>query len=166
MNIISIVLIVCGTFAIGLGTAKAVRKFIEFDSVEQAKSNWCWAAAAENSVRGMMTPTRDQWDAVAYIKGSSNINEGGTLSETATAGEYISNNSYDYTYTPRSRTNGVKTYSFLVSKVNAGEPPIVTGGYYNGTLRTGGHAITVVGYYYTDTTKCFYFRDPLNNSTY
>ncbi len=119
MNAISIVLIVIGIFAIGLGTAKAVRKFIEFDSVIQAKSNWCWAAAAENSVRGMMTPTRDQYDAVVYVKGSA-LNEGGVMSETATAAEYISNNTYDYTYTPRSRTNGVKTYSFLVSRVNAG----------------------------------------------
>lgn len=39
--------------------------------VQQKKSNWCWAACAENSVLAQMTLSKHQDDAVHYLKGTT-----------------------------------------------------------------------------------------------
>lgn len=150
--------------------AEAAYKMITYTTVKQAKSNWCWAASAENSVRGSISGvTRTQEDAVREIKGTVNNpypDTTGSLEDMDRAAEYISDNRLNYGYTPLSTTNGVKTYSFLRLEINASQIPILDVGYYSNGLRTGGHAVVMVGYSSSDSVFMLYYIDPKNNARY
>ena len=61
--------------------------------VVQDKSNWCWAASAENAIIWEMSPELTQWDAVYQLKGYSGNpypNVGGSIFDSRDAAEYIS----------------------------------------------------------------------------
>lgn len=113
--------------------------------VAQARSEWCWAASAENAILWEMTPTRDQWDAVRFIKGSADDsfpNESGSIYESALAAEYISNYNEDYT-----AIESKKSYDFLCQEIYDSHPIINGAGYYGGTNnRQGGHATLIIGW--------------------
>ena len=120
----------------------ASSKTLSYTMVKQDKTNWCWAASAENSVRGTYkyhlgsTPSRDQWDAVEYIKGSY-VNSGGTIIEIKIAADHISNNKYRW-----SSAGSTKTFDFLKGRITNYVTPVIAGYYSSG----GGHAMTCVGY--------------------
>ena len=62
--------------------------------VTRGKSNWCWAASAENINRWNNTPSLTQWSAVNYIKGTPSEpfpNVSGDEIDTLRAAGYISN---------------------------------------------------------------------------
>ena len=70
-------------YMVGLiAEAKGIK--LSYDMVKQQKTNWCWAASAENSVRYEMKNPRTQKSAVNKIKGTTRDaypNVGGTLSD-------------------------------------------------------------------------------------
>ncbi len=157
-------LLVCAIIISGVQAADVL---LSYTTVTQEKSMWCWAASAENSVRYFYSFPNPHREAVRNIKGSSSIpypDVPGDPSETALAAEYCCNYSKNYTYTPCSLTNGVKSFAFLAQRVDQGYPPILMGGYYNGSVRTGGHWVTLVGYYSSGVTKNLRYKDPVNNS--
>ena len=83
-------MVLLGCFTTDISAVTGYR-FI-YDMVPQEKSNWCWAASAENAVRWEMKISRTQKDAVRKIKGTifnQYPNEGGSLEEIVKAAEYI-----------------------------------------------------------------------------
>ena len=148
--------------------SSASELLLSYTTVQQEKSMWCWAASAENAIRYFYSSPSHHREAVRFIKGNgvSYPNFPGEAVDSALAAEYLCGNTKNYTYTPCSLTNGVKTYSFLVNNtVNAGYPPIIIGGYYNSSnIRTGGHCVTMVGYYYSSSVKKIKYIDPMNNT--
>lgn len=66
-------------------------KVLAVKSVQQAKSNWCWAACAEMAGKYVYAYSiRDQWDVVDYVKTGctgSYPNEAGTLRESEKGSE-------------------------------------------------------------------------------
>lgn len=117
---------------------------LETDYVEQQKTNWCWAATAENAIIWEGSPTRDQADAVRYIKGTllnPYPNEGGSLNDMRNAAEYISKNTEEYTAVAT-----VKNFSFISEQIYNEHPVLAAAGYYNAGVRTGGHATLIVGW--------------------
>jgi hypothetical protein len=161
-------------FLIATVALAASGKTLSYTMVQQAMSNWCWAASAENSAKGYhegsLNLSRTQWDAVHAIKGNSSMqypNVGGTNGDADTAAEYISNNNLIYDHTGTSVTSGVKSFSFLKSEIDAEEVPILSAGYYNSSgNRTGGHDVTMYGYFENGSTQQIRFYDPANGNTY
>lgn len=105
------------TYMLGvLAEAKGIR--LSYDMVKQEKTNWCWAASAENSVRYEMKNPRTQKSAVNKIKGTTKEaypNVGGTLSDIKKAAVYISRNTESYFNSSLSRSS-VKSFDFLKRK--------------------------------------------------
>ena len=129
-------------------------------SVSQAKSNWCWAASAENAIRWEMTPTRTQWDAVGHIKGYSFPDVTGSLADTEKAAEYISNGTKDYTY-----VNEIRDFYWLRRElVTYSNYILLSAGYYDGDIRVGGHMVCMTGAEYD--TQWIQYLDPADNTRY
>lgn len=117
---------------------------IDKNYVPQEKTNWCWAASAENSVRAVMKPAHTQKEAVKKIKGTAinpYPNKGGSLKEIANAADYISNYNLDYYYVTTALTaSALKRYN-----ANGYAPVLVSGEYTD--IRAGGHAVILVDCY-------------------
>lgn len=149
--------------------AESARSF-SYTQKKQAKTNWCWAASAENSVRWEMNITRDQYDAVKKIKGTPIFdpypNVGGTLADMKNAAEYISKNTESYCKTALSPYSGVKSFLFLRDEVKEGDVTILVAGYYDSKgNRNGGHAVTCTGYSTVGNMDKIYIYDPWDGST-
>ncbi len=130
--------------------------------VRQEKSNWCWAASAENSVLYERNITRHQKDAVKYIKGgilNPYPNVGGTAKDTKDAAQYISNYTENYGYIEEKQT-----YSFLKSQIDRQNITITMAGYYKNNERTHGHATIIVGY--NDENRYITYFDPSDGKKY
>lgn len=143
-----------------LAEAKGIK--LSYNMVKQEKTNWCWAASAENSVRYEMSNPRTQKSAVNKLKGTSKNaypNVGGTLSDIKKAAEYISRNTESYFNSSLSRSS-VKSFDFLKKEVSSGNVTILVGGYYNGSTRNGGHAVTMIGYDVTGGKNYLQIYDP------
>ena len=68
---------------------------LNIQSATQLKSNWCWAACALMAGRFKVPSTMiNQNSIVQYIKGSSTNNDAGSIYETESATEYVTNNTY------------------------------------------------------------------------
>ena len=68
---------------------------LNVQSATQLKSNWCWAACALMAGRYKVPSTMvNQNSIVQYIKGSSTNNDPGSIYETESATEYVTNNTY------------------------------------------------------------------------
>lgn len=136
---------------------------LETEYLKQQKSNWCWAATAENAIIWEMSPTRDQADAVKKIKGSllnPHPNESGTIYEMRDAAEYISNNTKSYT-----ATNSTKSFNFISERIYKHHPVLTGAGYYNGSgTRTGGHATLIIGWDTSTGTQRIVYFDPNDGS--
>lgn len=134
---------------------------LSYTMVNQAKTNWCWAASAENSARGSYqyrlaaTPSRSQWDAVYHIKGNSSNqhpNVAGSISDIEEAAEYIARGKFNW-----GSSNSKKSFNTLKSQIIEYKTPVVGGSYSSG----GGHAITCIGYKINDSgTQYIRIYDP------
>jgi len=104
--------------------------------VEQAKSNWCWAACAEMVIKHY-GGTADQWVVVNYIFPNLNYpNYGGSIAQTDQAIDHY-----------QSKKNGMissSSLSFTAVKyqINNNAPIVVGWKWYGG----GGHMVTIRGY--------------------
>jgi len=75
--------------------ANAAMTELVVPKIQQAKSQWCWAAAAEMAGKyKYSSSTRTQWDVVEAIKGDDTINEPGDIYETANATEFVTYDNY------------------------------------------------------------------------
>ena len=94
---------------------------------------------------------------------------GGTLSDIKKAAVYISRNTESYFNSSLSRSS-VKSFDFLKKEVSSGNVTILVAGYYNGSTRTGGHAVTMIGYDITGGKNYLQIYDPwdgtINKCTY
>ena len=88
-----------------------------------------------------------QRDAVIYIKGSADYNEGGSPYELERAAEYIADGIDFY-----SKEQAIYSPSVLTRLITNGHPVVIAGYYYNGNVRGTGHAIVAYGFYYSPYT--------------
>lgn len=130
--------------------------------VQQAKTQWCWAACAEMAAKSIYPATdRNQWNGVAWVKGSSSINQPATSSECRNAANYICYNKANFNvqyfvWDMSSIRRDIMTYH---------KPLIFLAGYYdNYGNRNGGHF--VVGDAVYETTNMFRYRDPWDATTH
>jgi C1A family cysteine protease len=56
--------------------------------------------------------------------------------------------------------SSIKSFDFLKKEVSSGNVTILVGGYYNGSTRNGGHAVTLIGYDVTDGKNYLQIYDP------
>ena len=119
--------------------------------VEQEKSCWCWAACAEMLAHHEKGYTRDQGDAVEYIKGTASNprpNVTGTMTDCKNAVLYICENEFSVI-----KGNALQETA-LKNKIAAGYPVAA------GILWFGGGGHMVVLDKYTDTTSLVRVVDP------
>lgn len=136
-------------------------KTLKANWVKQQKSNWCWAASAENSVLFEKKITRHQKDAVKEIKGffpNYYPNCMGGIKDIKEAAEYISKGTENYSY-----LNEKRPYTFLKKQVYCDNVTIVGYGYYQGKERNTGHYVSVIGY--NDNGQKIIYFDSANGKT-
>ncbi len=150
-KIVSICLLLSLCLSLCFGTmptyASGNSIFLSSNYVGQDKTNWCWAASAENAIRWEANPYRNQWNAVYYIFGQYGSdpypNTTATIDATADAANYISNGMHSYV-----GVYSTMSASFLYSQLYSSHPVICSGGTYNSSgVRTGGHQVLVCGWY-------------------
>lgn len=119
--------------------AQAAMTELVVTKIQQSKSNWCWAAAAEMAGKyKYSSSTRTQTDVVTKIKGSATVNEPGSIYETANSTEYVTYDNYGLSATlPLFRWN----FSKVKTSIDNGYPviPLVNDG-------NTGHYYVIRGY--------------------
>ena len=129
---------------------------LSISQVVQAKTNWCWAASSEMVGRYQnSSSTRDQWDIVKYIKGSSYPNEGGSNSEIEKAIRYASENTVTY------NTSNTLTFANHENHIDNSDPLVVRMDWNSG----GAHAVVCAGYKTSGSTNYIYLIDPIEDTT-
>ena len=115
---------------------------VDIDGVTQSKSKWCWAACAEITGKAVYpSSSRDQYDVVKYLKGTSSTpypNSSGSIQDSATGSEYAAYNTKDFT-SKASKWN----FSQIATSLSRGNPVQAGAGYYSGSTRNGGHVVVV-----------------------
>lgn len=132
-------------------------------SIQQEKSNWCWAASAEMQGRwAYSNATKTQWDIVRHLKGSWYYwypNVGGSVNDTRLASESVTNNTQSF-----SSTTTMTMAQIRASIINVNPKPIIGGYVYydeNGT-RIGGHMVVINGSYTESFGDTLGYIDPLD----
>ena len=89
--------LLCATISGISATATYLRYDINFTHYPQEKTNWCWAACATAAGKHV-TPSSpyNQYDAV-YSVHNNYANSGGTVAETASAANFVSQSNATYT---------------------------------------------------------------------
>lgn len=124
-------------------SAYAIDEAVDVTIVEQAATNWCWAACAEMAgVVEYPSTDRDQWDVVKELKGnfiSHYPNESGSIQESAEGSEYITYDTVNFT-----SEETIWTFSEIVEMLRDGHVLQAGAGYYdsNGN-RNGGHVVVI-----------------------
>ena len=140
---------------------------VSITSIQQARSNWCWAACAEMSAKNVYPATsRTQYSVVTYIKGKSTINKTGTLSEQATGSKYAAFDKKNY-----GSTSSRWTFSKIAQSLSKGYAVQAGGGHYSETgTRNGGHMVVIYGTVFVDNNSCtnYYisYADPWDKTTH
>lgn len=106
--------------------------------VQQAKSNWCWAAGAEMVGAYKTTYPKDQWAIVGFIYGTSYPNVAGSISNVVSGVEYASN------YTKDARSSAFISLTSLTNEISAKQHPVLIRiGWSNSN---SGHVVVASGY--------------------
>lgn len=134
-----VVALLCSTmiFFSSSFTSYAVSNTLSVTRVKQAKSQWCWAAAAEMVGKYGTSSSRTQWEVVNLIWGPTYPNVSGSVANMVSGVQYVSN----YTKSAKS-INVLLTLSNVQSYINAGKPMIARLAWNT----SGGHAIVLSGY--------------------
>ena len=117
----------------------------------QRWSKWCWVASARMFSNHYYDVTRSQNQAVQFVKGSV-IDQGGWENESQSAiGYYISNISEASLTLQNVISNGssnCRRYPENVLRhfLDDGHAVFITRSWYDGTTRTGGHSMLIIGY--------------------
>ncbi|MCG8485272.1 MAG: C39 family peptidase [Clostridia bacterium] len=135
-------------------TVMAATTTLSIPRVQQAKSKWCWAACSEMVGQYMNSDSsRDQWDVVKHIKGSSYPNKGGTSSEIERSIKYVTKDMYT-----ASTSRSPLSFSRHKSDINNSEPLIV----WMSWDSSGAHVVVASGY--NDTSDKLRLTDPASTS--
>lgn len=109
---------------------------LSVNRVEQAKSNWCWAAAAEMVGTYNTTSNLRQYEIVYYFYGESYPDVAGNVNQIATGINYSSN------YTKSAYVSNFFTLSSIKSNIDKAHPFVIRLAWNSG----GGHAVACAGY--------------------
>lgn len=131
---------------------------IDVPLINQAKSNWCWAASLEMAAKSLTDTDKDQWDIVKEVKGTSSNsypNEGGGTSDYKEGMEYATDDMYTAT-----RENNTWSFDEIKEEIVDNDTPIIMSwGYYNSSgTRVSGHANVI--YAVDKSSKYLKLRDP------
>ena len=150
----------CSTTAKAYIPAGVRGAYISREYVIQEKTNWCWAACAENACIAENMRIYSQWDAVNTIKGTTSDaypNQMGTSTDIKNAVAKISNDSLAYS------VYGVKAYDDIANMIYQGYPIIATTGVYSSNnYRLYGHAVLIVGWNNDGGTSRISYIDPID----
>ena len=154
----SISLILSFVLALGLSVCPVSAAYpeINISRFRQEKSQWCWAAAARMAADYLYSPVPTQSQIVAYIKGSSNVNEPGTTAETARSMEFATS----WVKHAGSTTSGNPwTFQHVTISIDNHRPvvPLVNDG-------SSGHYYVICGY--EASTERIALVDPGNATRY
>lgn len=134
--------ILCASLSVMNVLAATTTWSVDFNGVQQAKSNWCWAASAEASAHhAYPNSTRSQYHAVNLIYGPEYYNYPADIEQTAQAATYLAHN-----YVTYQGHESMPVSEFLTSQLVRDRVTILCYGYYDQAgNRNGGHAVTVQG---------------------
>ncbi|GMQ58383.1 hypothetical protein AN1V17_27780 [Vallitalea sediminicola] len=143
---------------VGTITIYASYTTLDVTLINQAKSNWCWAACLEMSAKALVDTELDQWDIVKEVKGTSSNsypNKPGGSSDYKDGMEYITDDMYT-----ASRVFETWTLDEIDDEIDSNSTPIIMSwGYYNSSGdRTGGHANVI--YAVDSSTEYLKIKDP------
>ena len=124
--------------------------------VQQARSNWCWAANSEMLGTYGISSNRNQYDIVSFIYGRD-VNEGGTSEQQVTAIKYVSMGAKDAYIESRPQNDRVK--SQLISY-----QPIKIGIKYKNENKS--HAMSIYGFKEENGTNYWKYVDPAVDTAY
>ena len=165
--IISLILVVILLFNLSpLQThATNIIYMVSVTPVQQAKSNWCWAACSEMAGKTMYSSSsRTQYSVVDHIYGYA-PNLMGTLGDVVEGSKYVA-------YYTRSFASSFSAWMFssLENHISQGKPVTVGLGYYSNGQRIGGHMVVITGTAHVeDSTGSYwfiYYIDPDDGSGY
>lgn len=143
---------------IGTTTKVIAGTYLYGNYVPQAKTNWCWAATAQNANIWEKNTERDQWSAVHQLKGSNTNpypDAPGSLADSVAASEFIS-----YGLDKYDKVETSKSYKFLVNKINQQHCVSLGAGYYNfWGRRVGGHIVLMCGYTTINSSNAIRYYD-------
>lgn len=129
---------------------------LDVTRVKQAKSKWCWAATSQMIGNYMNSgSSRTQWDVVAYIKGSSYPDRGGSTSDIEKGIKYASGDTVTYT------SGSTRSWSSHTSDINNGNPIGVWMNWDSG----GAHALVCAGTKTSGGSNYLYIIDPWEDNT-
>ena len=130
---------------------------ISITPVQQAYSNWCWAACAQMAGKTMYSSSgRTQYSVVNYLYGDSMEqypNVQGTLNDSTEGSKYV-------TYYNRGFASTTSAWGFTsIENHMAQNKPIQAGiGGYFGTVRMTGHMVIIYGTAHVeDSTGSYWF---------
>jgi len=135
--------------------AFATSKTLTVTKYDQAKSNWCWAAAGTMVGRYQNSnSTRNQWDVVENVKGPSYPNESGTDAELRSglhfAAMHIVNYRYASTLSFASHKAHIDALNPIVAKIQWAHV-------------ASNHAYVCIGYETVGSVNYLKLIDPLPN---
>ena len=132
--------------------------YISGGYVPQQKTNWCWAASAENACIAENHHSYNQYYAVQTLKGTMENpypNVSGTIIDAANAVGVISAGYLNYTY------DYSLSFSSLADKIYNSYPVI------SGLLSSGGgHAVLIIGWDTSTGTQKITYYDPWASGSY
>lgn len=129
---------------------------LDVTRVKQAKSQWCWAAVGEMIGTYMnSSSSRTQWDIVAYVKGSSYPDEGGSDSELVKGIKYASMDTVTY------KSGSTLSWDKHKSNISEGNPIGVKMVWDS----SGAHALVCAGTKTSGGSNYLYIIDPSGNNT-
>lgn len=137
------------------------------ERVQQAKSNWCWAACAEMVGVYETTSTLDQWDVVALIYGSTYPNNSGSVFNIVSGINYVSRNTKAASF---SRFISLET---LQSEIGDKHHPLVIrlawesgGGHFVVAKGYNGSSINIIDPWGNTATQYYSYASLLNGGTF
>ncbi len=137
-------------------TAYAAYVTLSVPNIQQAKSQWCWAACVEMSANYLGYDTYDQWDIVNHVFGTTSNpypDKPGGDAENNKGMKYATSNSYKTVF-----STSLLSISSMNTEMTNKRPIIMAWGYYTNGKRTGGHENVI---YAVDTsTKYLKLQDP------
>lgn len=138
---------------------------VSVTAVQQAKSNWCWAACAEMSGKVVYSSsTRTQYNVVNYLKGSLFVpypNSTGSIEESASGSQYVAHNTKTFT-----STDSKWIFPQIESSLADGYPVQAGAGYYTNGVRNGGHVVVIKKTESTNSNAYIDYVDPWDGATY
>ncbi|MBU5445199.1 C39 family peptidase [Paenibacillus sp. MSJ-34] len=131
------------TLFVGSAGVSAASKTLSLTRIQQAKTNWCWAAASEmvGKYKNSST-TKTQWDVVLQEKGKDYPNVGGTVSNIKNGIKLVGGNKVTVT-----DSSSPLSFATIQSQIDSANPSVMWIDWNSG----GAHVVVSAGYDTTDS---------------